>query len=308
MQSAHRLDRKGVWTFLGITFAVTYAVEGALIWSGFRIDRLPPAYGQYVVAGMMWTPALATVLTTRLVTHESLRVANIRFGGWRPYVASGLLIPGCFVVIYGVTWLLGLAQPDWELVEFRALIVSIGAEPPPMPPPALIWGALFLSSLLVGPLINSVFAFGEEMGWRGYLLPKLMPLGRVKAYLLIGVIWSLWHLPLVTIGFTYPGQPLWGALAFTAMVTSFGIYLNELALRNRSSILAGWAHGVFNSQKLGIWTLLFPTVNPLLGGYAGLVGITVWLLLGLWQASRPQPAGGSRLSAAGPEFESTLSV
>jgi hypothetical protein len=45
-------------------------------------------------------------------------------------------------------------------------------------------------------------------------------------------------------------------------------------------------HGVFNSQKLGVWAVLFPTVNPLIGGFAGVVGIVVWLLLGLWEMRR----------------------
>jgi hypothetical protein len=45
---------------------------------------------------------------------------------------------------------------------------------------------------------------------------------------------------------------------------------------------------VFNSQKLGVWAVLFPAVNPLIGGFAGLVGIVVWLLLGLWQMRRPR--------------------
>jgi hypothetical protein len=71
-----------------------------------------------------------------------------------------------------------------------------------------------------------------------------------------------------------------------ALTITFGIYLNELTLRHRSSILAGWAHGVFNSQKLGVWALLFPSINSLIGGFAGIVGIMVWLSLGLWEMRR----------------------
>jgi hypothetical protein len=107
-------------------------------------------------------------------------------------------------------------------------------------------------------------------------LPKLMPLGKPRAYVLVGIVWGLWHLPLVLVGFTYPGYPLIGAVMFLALTTVFGVYLNELTLRNESSILAGWAHGVFNSQKLGIWSLLYSGVNPLLGGYAGVAGIAIW--------------------------------
>jgi len=52
-------------------------------------------------------------------------------------------------------------------------------------------------------------------------------------------------------------------------------------------VLAGWMHGVLNSQGYGIWGLLFHNVNPLLGGATGLIGIIVWLALGIWTARRP---------------------
>ena len=136
-----------------------------------------------------------------------------------------------------------------------------------------------LPLLVLGPL-------SEELGWRGYLLPKLMPLGKPKAYLLMGLIWGMWHWPLVLAGFMYPGNLFAGLIMFTTLTTVLGIYINELTLRQRSSILAGWAHGVFNTQRLGMWALLFPTFNPWLGGFSGLLGLAFWLLLGLWESRR----------------------
>jgi hypothetical protein len=70
------------------------------------------------------------------------------------------------------------------------------------------------------------------------------------------------------------------------MTTAIGIYINELTLENTSCLLAAWVHGIFNSQKLGMWSLLFPRFNPLLGGFSGIVGILVWLALGGWQVNR----------------------
>jgi len=282
-----RLDYKGVLSFLLITFVVTYAFEGALILSGFRITQIPAIYGQLIIAAVMWVPAFATVLSVRLITNEGLGITNIRFGPWKPYLESGLLVPLCFVIIYGLTWLLGLGQPDWRMDQFVEMISSAaGTDLSPMPSPTLMLPVLFLVTLTIAPIVNGLFGFGEELGWRGYLLPKLMPLGKLRAYVLLGIVWGFWHLPLILIGFTYPGQPLLGTLAFIALVLSFGTYMNELALRHRSSVLAGWIHGVFNSQKLGVWALLFPNINPLIGGYAGLVGIIVWLALGLFQIRR----------------------
>ena len=145
---------------------------------------------------------------------------------------------------------------------------------------------LLLASLLPGAFFNSLIALGEEIGWRGYLLPRLMPLGKVRAYVLLGIIWGLWHTPLVLIGFTYPGYPILGALFFIMLATALGVYINELALQNNSCLIAAWAHGIFNSQKLGVVSLVFPGVNPLLGGYAGVIGIAVWFALGWWQSTR----------------------
>lgn len=275
-----KLEWKGITAFLLITFTLTYAIEAAIILNG--ISPLIKGLGQYTVAVAMWIPALATILTIKFITREKFDSVNIRVGDWKPYVSVALIIPACFILIYGLSWLFGWGQPDWELQYFRGLFVEAGIEVPPIPSPFVIWPALFFASLIVAPFFNSLLAFGEELGWRGYLLPKLMPLGKRWAYLLIGIIWGLWHLPLVLMGFMYPGNPFAGVVMFLMLTTVFGIYMNELTLRYRSSILAGWIHGVFNTQRLGMWALLFPTINPWLGGFSGILGIGVWLLLGLW--------------------------
>jgi hypothetical protein len=130
--------------------------------------------------------------------------------------------------------------------------------------------------LIPGALFTTVFAFGEDFGWRGYLLPKLMPLGKPAAYGLMALIWSAWHWPLVLNGFTYAGYPALGIVFFTLLVGALGTVMNELTLRYRSCILPSWFHALFNTQKQGIWFLMFPTINPLLGGYAGVVGLVIW--------------------------------
>lgn len=291
---AQRIDRKGITSFLLITFLLTYMIEGALAQAGFRWEGIPPVLGQYIIAGVMWVPALATLLTIRFITHEGFGITNLRFGPFKPYLFTALIIPLAFAITYGFTWLLGLGQPDWNLDALRQLMVSSGADVSTMPPASTLLIVIFLASLVLGPTVNGIFGFGEEFGWRGYLLPKLMPLGKTRAYLILGVIWGLWHAPLVLLGFNYPGYPYLGVLWMCALTTAIGIFLNEMTLRYKSSILAGSIHGAFNGQGYGIWRQLFPNVNPLLGGMTGIVGIVVFTALGLWVA---RWKGGSKQQA-----------
>ena len=85
-------------------------------------------------------------------------------------------------------------------------------------------------------------------------------------------------------------------MAFTTVI---GIYINEMSLCNRSSILAESIHGAINGQAYGIWRLLFPTMHPVLGGVAGAVALIVWLVLGLWEAHKPWPVETNPVSSIG---------
>lgn len=274
------MNVKGILSFLLITFGITYAIHFTLI--GLGISPILYGFGQYVVALVMWVPALAAFITIKWISKEPVKTLNIRFGSWKPYVLTAVLIPICFIIIYGLSYLLQLGKPDWSMSFLNTLYQSQGLEAPDIPNTQMAWLALYGVTLLFAPIINSVFGFGEELGWRGYLLPKLMPLGKWKAYTLLAIIWAAWHFPMIWVGFMYPGYPLWGMLLFTFLTFSLGIYMNELTLRYQSSVLPGFIHGVFNSQRLGIWTLLFPQLNPVLGGFSGLLGIMVWLILGIF--------------------------
>lgn len=288
------LDRKGIASYLLITFVLTYAIEGALFLSGIRFDQ--STAGQYagmIIAGVMWVPALATWITIRFVTHENFRITRVKFGSWKPYLATAMIIPLCFGLIYALTWLFGLGHPEWGLESFLGLMASAGADMSDVPAGQTLLVGIFFTTLLITPFINSIFGFGEELGWRGYLLTKLMPLGKWPAYLVLGVIWGLWHAPLMFMGFLGPVDPFLALLAMIGLTTSLGIFINEITLRYRSSLLAGWIHGVFNSQSYGIWRVLFPDTALLLGGMNGLIGLGVWLALGLLTMKRLQATTGS---------------
>ena len=94
------------------------------------------------------------------------------------------------------------------LVSIKGVAMIFGASPQPI---ALFIGN-FLLSFFVGNLIYMVaFALGEEYGWRGHLQPLLLQKYAIKqAFVVLGIIWGLWHLPAILLGHNYPEYPLLG--------------------------------------------------------------------------------------------------
>jgi len=264
---------KPVLAFLGITFALTWGIESALIVGGMEFT--PQAElstpGMWLLA-FMWIPGLAALLVTRFMegqTFSEIRTSlglSVGSSNW-PYLITILIIPLCFAAIYAVSWNLGLT----DLVETGKSEID----------PTYLVQIVLPISIVLGPIINLFFGLGEELGWRGFLLPRLMVLGKAKAYTILGVIWALWHAPLIFAGFNYPGYPLIGIVMMCVVSVGFGIFMNEMTLRYRSSILPGFIHGAFNAQSQGVWIWLFPATHPLLGGAFGLVGAVCWFVLGL---------------------------
>lgn len=273
-----KLNRKAIIWFLLITFGITWGVEGIMLASGVSFLGVPPILAQYMIAGLMWAPTIGAVIVRRFVLHESLRTADARLhiGSLRHYLLVLLAMPIGFALVYGITVLLGVGTLDLSLQSFFDSMAGLTPEPItlPMPAPMMIL-LMFVLSTFVAPLINSIFAFGEEYGWRGFLLPQLLPLGRWQTHLISGVIWGLWHAPLILMGFNYPGFPWAGILWMCGLTTLLGIIENEWTLRYNSTILAASIHGAFNSQAYGIWRVIVPDAQPLLGGMGGLVGLAV---------------------------------
>ncbi|HEY6252929.1 MAG TPA: CPBP family intramembrane glutamic endopeptidase [Candidatus Angelobacter sp.] len=155
---------------------------------------------------------------------------------------------------------------------------------------ARAFGGRFAQSLTLGVLVASVFTFGEEFGWTGYLLMRLLPLGRWRAALIYGAIWGVWHAPIIAGGFNYPGYPLIGPLMMCALTITFALTQTALRLRFDSVLLTSFFHASINTQGLGILPMFVIGVSPILGGITGLVGLVAFGTLGIWLLARtPEP-------------------
>lgn len=143
-----------------------------------------------------------------------------------------------------------------------------------------------LFALTLAPLINMLFALGEELGWRGYLLPHLMPLGQWKAILFSGIVWGVWHAPAIAQGHNYPGYPILGIFMMIVFCVLLGIILSWLYLNTRSPWVAALAHGSVNAVAGLPVLFLLPGFDMALGGtlasisaWFGMVLFIVWLVM-----------------------------
>ena len=139
------------------------------------------------------------------------------------------------------------------------------------------------SGLLTGITINALFAFGEEYGWRNYLVHALREHKFWTAALFIGVVWGLWHFPLILMGHNYPNEPRWGVLLMVAFCVLMGIIELYFVLKTKSMIVAAVMHGTINAVA-GVVIYFTLGGNDFLNGMTGLSGFIVmaFAIVCLW--------------------------
>ena len=278
--SLKALDWRGIRLFLGLCFGLSWTMEIWALASGTRFDTLSPA-AVALLALIMLMPAGSAFVVRRWLTREGFASVGLRLGPWQPYVFVWLGVPCLFGVIYILTAALGLGVFSTDISLFLRELPPL----PPgkhLPPAPVLLGILGFASLTVALLITSLFTFGEEFGWTGYLLPKLLPLGRWKAVAIYGVIWGLWHAPVIAGGFNYPGHPMSGIALMCIFTTTIGMLQCTLLIRYKSVFLTSFLHASINSQARGVWPVLFTSIAPLWGGVTGLLGCLVIGMLGVF--------------------------
>ncbi|WP_308799837.1 CPBP family intramembrane glutamic endopeptidase [Agromyces silvae] len=239
-----------------------------------------------IALAMMYTPALATLVVVLWVR----RPANIpRYLGLTPmrpagrtwlFIAIGAV--GFWVLAYASMLLgqaMGLIRLDLSGVSaITATIEATGGQAAAMDVSVIV--AVNLATLPLITIVNSVAAFGEEIGWRGWLLPSLRPLGTMPALLISGVIWGVWHAPLILLGYNYQRTDLAGVGFMVVFCVLVGILIGWLRLRSASVWPAVIAHGALNTAVSAF--LIFVDVRDLPAGpWGSLLGWPGWILLAL---------------------------
>jgi membrane protease YdiL (CAAX protease family) len=137
-----------------------------------------------------------------------------------------------------------------------------------------------LLGLVAGVTINAVAGFGEELGWRGFLQRELGFLGFWKSSAVIGVIWGVWHAPLILRGHNYPQHPVIGVFMMTVLCVLLAPIFSYVRLRANSVIAAAIIHGSLNATA-GISVVTVRGGNDLTVGIPGLAGFVVLAVVNL---------------------------
>jgi membrane protease YdiL (CAAX protease family) len=274
-------SRAALTTFLVLTFASSAVFYSLIIAAG----SLSVHGGLYVLA-LMWCPGVSA-LVTRLVFQR-----NVRGEGWRPgaprWLALAYLLPlGYAGVVYGLVWLSG--QGGLDLTRFRTGLLTF---------------------VVLGSLQSLLSATGEELGWRGFLVPALSRrMSLTGVGLLSGAIWALWHVPLIVFADYNGGTPAWYSVTcFAVMVIAMGIPFAWLRLRSGSVWPAAILHASHNLWVQGFFDRVTVDTGPtewLIGefgaGLAVTIAITAWIFWrarGAVEAESPPVRGGELPSAA----------
>lgn len=309
------------WRRIGLFMLISYglfALAAAPFW--FLPDGIAhPAFTPVIAVGM-WAPAAASLIMAKGVERVSWRTrVGLRFRGrwtrilaWMPLglvlVVAILLLSELVAAVRGVP--MDLTGRTWLETGMAQFAEQTGQEIP-----AIALVLITAATVVAGLVVTMLATLGEEIGWRGWLWPALTPLGRIPAALAGGVIWSLWHLPVVLIGYNYPGADRVAAVAMfllpcIAMTLLFG------ALTDRaggSPLPAALAHAGINTLSgvlLGFvaTTQTMAHYSHFLDGPLGIAGVLLMaaagglLLLGRREPALPRldPLGDGGVRQASP--------
>lgn len=249
------------WRKIGVFYALVLLLSTPFwyLLSGGTDD---PSF--MLTTGLMWAPALATILT-KWVFSENIRDLGWRWGAGR-YRYLAYLIPLLYVLpVYAAVWITGLGGLD-AAAFVQSVAKDYGLAALPIP---LAWAAYVLIALTAGFIAKAGRALGEEIGWRGFLVPELSKVtGFTGVGLVSGAMWAFWHYPEILYSNYNAGTPAWFALpCFTVMIVASGFIAAWLRLRSGSV----WPAVIFHASLNMFIQLIFTPMTTDTGNTAYLI-------------------------------------
>ena len=273
----NKLERKPLIIFLIIAFLPAWLLFVFPIFFESAEMGLSRIVGLASWSLAMWMPGLGALIATIFGEQKQLRELRLgKLGNKKIYLWAWLVPIILTVGAALVTWLFGWGRVYIQGELFSGELIET-QDIPFITSPLMLIGAI-ASTMTLAPLFNTLFTLGEELGWRGYLLPKLLPLGQIPAILLSGLIWGIWHAPVILMGHNYPGYPVLGVGMMMVFTILMGVFLSWLYLKTKSPWAPALSHATLNAVASLPLIVLFD-FNPVLGG--AITSLSGWIVLAL---------------------------
>jgi membrane protease YdiL (CAAX protease family) len=293
------MSRKNGRSAIGVYLALTLAFSSVFY---FLIAKSGHSGGPFVnyVGCLMWCPGLAGLATCKYLGRDLSTL------GWKwgknQYEVMGYLVPlGYASVAYALVWLSGLGGfYNPRLVELVSKDLGLG----PMPP-AITIVLYFLFMATIGVIQGVPTVLGEEIGWRGFLVPELAKRhGFAATAIISGFIWAIWHYPLLLLGDYHPNTPVWYYLPlFTLLVPVISFVWTWLRLKSGSlwpCVLLHAAHNTFIQRFFDPVTVYSRKTEYVAGEFGIALGVIAILVAAYFWTRRDEVEGRGATEMAAP--------
>ena len=290
------MEKKRIVIYVALAYGLAWALWFAVVYPMVNGGGLGTSM-QLAIAAGMFAPAIAAALT-RLITKEGFKDAWIKPRAfkktWRYYVLAWF---GPLVLVLAGAALYFLINPadfdpsmSYVIQAMREQAEAMGVEMNIDDEAIRLTQIASLATLVIAPAINAVTCFGEEWGWRGYLLPHLLERFSLPVTLLVsGIIWGIWHAPITVLGHNYglgyAGYPFTGIAAMCLFCIVLGVFMSYITLRTGSCLPAVFAHGMVNGSAAAGIIFSATGGNPFVGpAPTGILGGAFFIVAAIYMA------------------------
>lgn len=273
---------KKVALYVALTFLISYSMATIYVLAGGKTTNTGIIY---LALAYMLVPMIVTVIIQKFIFNESLIQPLGIFWKFNPWFFAAWFLPILIAVAtMGVSLLIPGVSFTPDMSGFLPqMLSSLSTEQADQVrnfinqlPVHFFWATL-IQALIAGTTINALFALGEEIGWRGLLINELGFLGFWKSSAVIGVIWGLWHAPLILMGLNYHDHPQFGLLMMTSWTLLTSPIFSYIRLRSKSIFAVSIFHGTINASP-ALALMCISGGNDLLTGISGLAGLIVIII------------------------------
>jgi membrane protease YdiL (CAAX protease family) len=281
------LNWKKINLYILIAFGISWITFAVLNFLPIHFSTVTQTF--IIACLYMPGPAIATLIIQKLIYKQSLKEYGWSFDSkaikWIFFVpliylalilltlsAIGLLGNTSAIPQFGQ---LDFSEPGFNVrfTEMLETAGAIGTTKLPTIPPLLIFFLSIIGAVIAGATINLPFMFGEEFGWRGLLYRETQKLGFLRSSVFIGIVWGLWHLPLIVLsGLNYPEHPYSGILMMCLFTVALSPVFSYVRFKTKSILGPCMLHGMINATGT-LFLLYVANFHELYSSFAGWAGI-----------------------------------